>query len=994
METIRVELFGSPRIVRGESATTRFRTHKTALLLALLALESGRSHLRDDLIETFWPDTEPSASRNSLSQALSSLRPLLGDHLESERDHVRLRGDLIVDVNEFRRAAKRGDHEAALKHYSGPFMLGFHDDWVLRERDGLRETLAKLLVGPGSTDLEIARAWHNRDPASELAAHHRISLAVARGDRDEALTAYAQLERTLRLVGLRPPREITDLLQREPPDKQDQPTLPQFLAAFVGRDAERRHLAELLAPTPSPILATLLGVGGTGKTRLALQVANDLLTAYLSRVWFCALADASSEPDVWRSLIRASGSTPSDGDPRSMVEQRLRGGPTLVILDNVEHLGPEANIGEIIGYLLRQAGTKVLATSRRRLGLPGEIEVRLPPLRTPSVTSDANSVLNSESGSLFCQRAQAVRPDFRIDASNARDVAALCVALDGIPLALELAAARAQVLTPAQMLSRLGERLDRFVARHGSAEKRHRTLRETIEWSTRLLSPKAAAFLPRLSVFSGGWTLELAEEVLDEPLALDLLDELTDASLVVSENNGDQMRFRMLETIGLFASERLSQEEAELLRTRHAEVMLRFAEQYEETLATASPEVLATIETEIENLRASMNHYASIVPPMEAGHGSQTPSTPNPVIEAGVEEKSARFVAALWRFWHLRGYIREGREWTVRLLAPGPILAAAEHGAGRLAYLQGDYAEAEARYHDAHRLATQAGNSKGIAQSQAGLGSVAYERGHFAEALDLFTKSLTTFRDLDDRPNIGATLNWLGIVTTDLREYDRARTYLEKSYKIRKQIGDRPGIARALTSLGIVRRQQGNLAEAKASYEEALAIHRTIGDRRAEGGCLSNLGFVETRLGNLDLAEHHLGESIEILEQVGDKWGLAAALANLGNLKVAQGDPKLGLSLHRRSLRLRNEIGNQQGIALSFEGMATAYERIGDAPRTLAYLLAAQDLRKRLGTTLAPSDEGEILDRLNWASQKLNNAQLQHAKQRSQWLVEAVLRAR
>ena len=936
MEDVRVQLFGQLRVTCGSQVTTRFRTHKTALLLATLALRPGQAFAREDLIQMFWPDTDPSAARNSLSQALSSLRAILGEQLEADRETVRIVPSLSIDVDDFRRAAKRGDVEGAVAAYSGPLLLGFSDGWVLRERDVLREELRSILEGPASTEHRWAQAWHQRDPAAELAAYYRIKLALAGGDRSDAAAAFAELEKALRALGLRPARELAELLATSPSIPLSEPLpLPHYAASFVGRTKERARLAEILTPSRESMLVSLLGIGGTGKTRLATQVANDLAGPYAGRIWFVSLAEASNVIDFWRIVLRAGGLSPTDTNPGAVLKRALQQGPTMVTLDNCEQLVERPEVLSAIKELLAVEGVKVLATSRRRLGIAGEIEMRLSPLQLPMNPED---VLTSESGALFCSRAQAVRPDFQVTEANAADIAQLCHALDGIPLALELAAARAQVLTPNQMLARLDQRLDGFVARDRDAEERHRTLRQTIDWSFQLLPPSLADFFVKLSVFAGGWTLELAEEVLDEPAALEWLSELVDASLVISEESGPTMRFRMLETIRAFAAGHLSASDG--VRLRHAHVLLALAESREPSLAVASPEDLMALEAEHDNLRVAM--------------------------ETAISENNgplcARFVAALWRFWHLRGYIKEGRQWTERLLeVAGPTHGAAEHGAGRLAYLQGDYARAEAHFLAARELSGS--DTRGFAQALAGLGSVAYERGEFGVALDQFHQGLAIFREISDQPSIAATLNWIGIVRTDTREYDLATAALEESYAIRMRIGDRPGIARALTSLGIVRRQQGDLMGAKQNYDEALAIHQVIGDRRAEGGCLSNLGFVETKLGNFEAASQHLLQSIELLELVGDKWGLSAALANRGNLEVASGNSEKGMALLRDSLRLRLEIGNQQGVALSLEGLGLAYMAGGDAAHGLGCFELARQKRAQIGAPMAPSDEAEIAAR-------------------------------
>lgn len=962
MAPVRIQLLGPLRVTRGDRVTTKFRTQKTAALLGYLAYHLGRPHRREDLIGLLWPDHAPAQARNSLSQAISSLRHELelpeeppGSVLVADRHAVALEPSSVeVDVDSLRKAIQ-AQEPRGLGLYAAPLLLGLSEPWIETERFALHDrfvSAAELVIAQleGMGDLQgavrLALRWLESEPSSGPAARTAVRLLLLQGRPQDARVAYRDHERGLRSLGLKPTQDIQTLVEgipdidriphpkRRGPDPRvvDKPPAP----LLFGRDELLERLEKAIEQ-PGGVL-TLVGPGGVGKTRLA----EELLLGRSG--WFVPVAEARTHDDVVRAIAAVLGIPESAGvDPVEQIMAHLAHHPGLLVLDNYEQLVGEDDAVALVDHIARTA-TKIVVTSRRRLGLPSESDVPITPLLVPDRADPLEVLLKNPSVALFVERACAIRPDFRLTDENAPTVAELCQALEGLPLAIELAAARVQVLSPRQMLDHLDNRLDTFKGRGRDPTARHHSLRNAIAWSYDLLPEHLARFFAGLSVFRGGWTLEAAQDVLAEPLALDYLAELHDFSLIVSEETpGGHLRFRMLETLHAFSSELL--DDPTPLEEAHRNAFVAFAEQAEPFLTTSQQrDRLQRLEDDQDNLRAAMDRR------------------PDPM--AGL-----RFAAALWRFWHLRGHVNEGRQRTEVLLAPfgdrislesddgTRLLARARHGAGRLAYLQGDYPAAEEHFELARIGFKRTQDMAGLGLALSALGSIAFEEGDYPRARAYFRGALAIARVLGDDFHVGAALNWLGIVYTDTREYDLARDVLTESLAVRGRIGDRGGIARALNSLGIIARQLGDLEQALDYYQQALAIQREVGDRRAEAGLLSNLGLVAAHTGMPEVASERFEQAMTIHREVGDKWGIATVTANLGNLAVESGDPERGEALLCESLALRQSIGNSSGIALSFEGLAVAAARRGFDERALMLLLAADRLRAEIGSPRAPDDQ-------------------------------------
>jgi tetratricopeptide (TPR) repeat protein len=521
-----------------------------------------------------------------------------------------------------------------------------------------------------------------------------------------------------------------------------------------------------------------------------------------------------------------------------------------------------------------------------------------------------------ESVQLYIDRAQAVKPDFQVTNQNAAAVAELCNRLEGIPLAIELAAARAQVLTPGQMLRQLAHRFDFLVSRRRDGAKRHQTLHAAMDWSYRLLPPELQRFFARLSGFRGGWSMAAAEAVCEEPLALDYLAQLRECSLVLVVDDGEETRFRMLDTLREFAQENLEATgESADLRRQHAEFFLALAENAEyELQGPTQGEWLARLEREHDNLRAALAW----------------------LVERREVEQGLRLARALQEFWCLQGFWTEGRERLVALLglAEGAERTAARanalRDAGYLAYRQHDFEVARALYEESLTIRRELGDKRTIASSLNDLAYMALSQGDWETARTLHEEGLAIWRELGDRQKAAYSLDDLGSVARHQRDYETAQALHGESLAIQRELGSKEGIANSLWNLGLVASSKGDYGAARALHEESLAIYRELGNKGAIVGPLDDLGSVARIQGDYERARAFYEESLAIQGGLGNRWAIANSLWNLGRVTSSQGDYKAARALHEESLAIRRELGNKWGIAGSLEHLGLVARHEGD----------------------------------------------------------------
>jgi len=715
-------------------------------------------------------------------------------------------------------------------------------------------------------------------------------------------------------------RELATIRDRfsEKPARQLEPrptNIPVQRTGFVGRAKEVTAARELLLRQDVRLL-TVTGPGGIGKTRLAVEVANAVIEHFSGGIYFVPLSSLCDPGLVASVIAQTLGIREAGGQsPLEVLKKKLQdslGAPMLFLLDNFEHLVQAApTVAELLAM---SPNLKILVTSRAALHVYGEHEFPVPPLALPDSRSMPSVEVLSHypAVALFVQRAVAAKPDFELNRENALAVAEVCARLDGLPLAIELAAARVKVLSPSAMRTRLASRLQLLTGGARDLPQRQQTLRAAMDWSYDLLNAAEQRLFRRVSVFVGGCNLEGVEAVCDTKgdLDLDLLDgmaSLVDKSLLqqLAQPDGES-RFAMLETIREYAREKLkaSGEEA-LTRRAHAAYCLVLAE--EETTegsGAAVGEWLERFALEHDNFRAGLEWLT----------------------ETGDTDWGLRLGSALFRFWETREHLTEGRDRLGKLLklpgsvAPTTLRARALFAAGVLAAEQGDYASAEALFRESLDISRQLSDTQGVAVSLNALAVLARNWGDVARAHSLCEESLEAWRELGDLKAVARSLSNLANMVTLQGDYSRARSLYAECFSIFRGLGDRTGVAWSLNHQGDVARDQGDTAAARELYEQGLAIFRELDDR----------------------------------------WGIADSLADLGTLAREQQNVAAALGLYRESLRIFHELGHKRGIARLLECLACSAAAQFEARRSLRLAGAAAALRQNIGAPLTPAEQHKL----------------------------------
>jgi predicted ATPase/class 3 adenylate cyclase/Tfp pilus assembly protein PilF len=701
--------------------------------------------------------------------------------------------------------------------------------------------------------------------------------------------------------------------------------LPAQPTPLVGRERELEEVLTLLRSPNNVRLLTLTGPGGTGKTRLGLQAAAELTDEFEDGVFFVALAAIADPALVAPNVARTLGLTESGNQPpEELLKGYLRQRQMLLMLDNFEQIIESALLLDEL--LSAASGLKVLATSRTPLRLYGEHEFPVPPLSLPDPesVSPVEFLIQYEAVKLFVDRARAVRPDFSLTEENAPAVVEICARLDGLPLAIELAAARTKLLPPQAMLSRLGNRLKLLTGGPRDFAERQRTLRNTIEWSYEMLDEGEKTLFARLAVFSGGSTLEAIEAVCDPqgdlPMdALEGVSSLLDKSLLrQEEGQGGEPRFEMLETIHEYASERLNEQgDAETIRRAHAEYFLFLAEVAEPKLWGAEDAAwLDRLVQEHDNMRTALSW----------------------AIEHGEAELALRIAGALRWFWFVEGYYGEGRKWLEEALiedrgTSAQARAKALDGVGWLAHEQGDMDKAEAAAEEVLRLSNEAAVGSAVAaDSKHMLGEAARLRGEHERATALIEESLAVHREAGDRRGIAWSLGSLANASADRGDHERANELYEEGLVLSRELGAARPLGDFLISLGYEYLLEGDYERATALNEEAVALYRKRGHRGGLQAALDNLGWAALVGGDHDRAHDLHEESLALSRELGDKYTASESLEGVACSTGAKGDVERAGRLFGAAEALREAVGYQQTLkerALREPYLATARSRLG-----------------------------------------------------------------
>ena len=921
--------------------------------------------------------------------------------LLADRATVRLNfpTGVTTDVARFEEAVTEATGEAeeslldeALTLYAGPLLPGFYDDWAIRERERLvdfyrslllrraqlaekREAFASALdYARRAVHLEADREAAGSEVVSEDAHLAVIALLTRTGRHDDARRQYDTLTRRLSdLYDEAPSPKARALLERVPLPGNDTPLpevpvhrlaappapkitpsplpssplrLPLMLSRFFGRGPELDQVHHALFVTESR-LVTLTGPGGSGKTRLAVEFARRFAkTTGTTNVFFAALADIESPAQIWAAIADAlQVEHPVETKAlRSLALQKLlefQDHPCLLVLDNFETLVDTG--GPLVADLLESVPQlHVLVTSRRRLGLPGECEVPVTPLPVPTLPGTPERLMEWSSVQLFVDRAQTARSDFQINPRNSDAIANLCCRLDGIPLALELTAAWAGVLSPAQMLKRVDSQLldeagPPLAYHRARRAERHRTLRAAIDSSFTLLSPELREAFTRLSIFRGGWTLEAAEHLLsDMPSpAADLLSRLRERSLLVAQtsSDGESVRFRMLETLREFADERLSPEQNDLLRDKCAAYFAAYATAACQSEGKSGNQnyALACIDADYPNFSAAVDWLAER----------------NPLTDATILD-GLRITGYIGWYWLLRGYTKMACDrfrhfLSVKISPALPAESRAEYMNARLIALlsaaqvamrvdrndeaeawgkealdlslqgygstvqhvvaynmqgvaamnRGDYPAARANFEAALKVEAETAEPHPSRATLTNLGLVCWYQGDFAQAETYFKTCLEADRASEDREAEARNLVNLGLIACVREELERSQTFLEASLAIRREIKDLHGLANVLGNLGEVLFQQKKESEAREALLESLAISRSLSDSQQTAYALGILGTIALQQEQLGTASELLGECVSLFVNLGDRYQIQNALEAYASFAYAAASSRL-----------------------------------------------------------------------------------------------------
>jgi predicted ATPase len=704
--------------------------------------------------------------------------------------------------------------------------------------------------------------------------------------------------------------------------------LPVSRTGFVGREKEAAAAKELLLRRDVRLL-TVTGPGGIGKTRLAVEVASGLGEQFPGGIHFVPLSPLGDPGLIPSVIVQTLGIREAGGQsPLELLKKNLQDSfraPMLLFFDNFEHLIQAAPI--VADLLATGPNLKILVTSRSALHLYGEHEFPVPPLALPDSRSMPSVKLLSRSPAvaLFVQRAIAAKPDFELNSENVSAVAEICARLDGLPLAIELAAARVKVLSPSSLLTRLASRLQLLTGGARDLPQRQQTLRAAMDWSYDLLNAAEQKLFRRLSVFVGGCNLEGVEAVCDTKgdLELDLLDgmaSMVDKSLAqqVQQANGES-RFVMLETIREYALEKLNTS-GELATTKraHAAYCLVLAEEESaEQSGGGGAEWLERLTFEHDNLRAGLEWL-----------------TESENVEWGL-----RLGTALFRFWEIREYFAEGRDMLGRLL----------------------------------KLPGAAAPTKGRARALFAAGVLAGEQGDYTSADRLIIESKDIARHLGDKTGVAVSLNALGVLTRDRGDVATAHAFFEESMELWRELGDLKAVARALSNLANVVKLQGDYDRARALYAECLSIFRGLGDRTGVAWSLNYQGDAACDQGDSATARNLYEQGLAIFRELGDRWGIAGTLADLGSLAKEQQNYPRAHALYRESLRSFQELEHKRGIARLLECFASSEAAQGHAEQSLRLAGAAAALRQNIGAPLTPAEQVKLEASMHPARQAVNN---------------------